>query len=229
MTMIDNPSEWRARIKDAYDANIESFDHFQKGIRNLFEARSMSQSVHSIRHRLKDFDHLIKKIERKNIEDAARPIEDRKGQITHENLFSRVTDIAGVRVLHLHFSQFKNIHEFIQKKIATDELLLVEPPKAYTWDLESGQYFQALGLEPETKESYYTSIHYVFRPNAKSPATCEVQVRTLLEEVWGEVDHTMNYPQPTVDENCRNQIRILARLVGAGTHLADLIMRQRSG
>jgi len=68
----------------------------------------------------------------------------------------------------------------------------------------------------------------------KSPRTqirgllwsCEVQVRTLLEEVWGEVDHTMNYPVPTADEHCREQIRVLARLVGAGTHLADSIMRR---
>lgn len=74
--------------------------------------------------------------------------------------------------------------------------------------------------------SYYTSIHYVLRPNSRNPATCEVQVRTLLEEVWGEVDHTMNYPTANLDPHCKEQIRVLARLVGAGTHLADSIMRR---
>lgn len=215
-----------AQIVDLYEANIESFDLFQKQIRNIFEGKSLAPYVHSIRHRLKDLDHLLDKVERKNSEDAALPKRQRKGAITHKNLFTRVTDIAGIRVLHLHFTQFEQIHAAILKKVQDGDFTLVEEPKAYTWDPESEQYFERLGLALELKASFYTSIHYVFRANSRNPATCEVQVRTLLEEVWGEVDHTMNYPTPTTDEHCREQIRVLARLVGAGTHLADAIMRR---
>lgn len=213
-------------LLNAYEENLESFELFHKHVRNFFEGRSLSKHVHSVRHRLKDVDHLLDKIERKNIEDAALPPEKQKGPITHKNLFSRVTDIAGVRVLHLHISQFGSIHKALMAKVDEDEFTLFETPKAYTWDPESGNYFQGLGLQKELKDSFYTSIHYVLRPNSKSLATCEVQVRTLLEEVWGEVDHTMNYPSPTQDAHCREQIRVLARLVGAGTHLADSIMRR---
>lgn len=215
-----------AQILMAYEDNSEAFELFQKHVRNFFESRSLSKYVHSVRHRMKNADHLLEKIERKNLEDAAVPPDERKGEITAGNVFSRITDIAGVRVLHLHISQFGLIHQALMAKVDEGEFTLFEEPKAYTWDPESGDYFQGLGLQRELKDSYYTSIHYVLRPNSKSLATCEVQVRTLLEEVWGEVDHSMNYPNPTHDQHCREQIRILARLVGAGTHLADSIMRR---
>lgn len=214
------------KIVETYKKNIESFDLFQKHVINFFESSSLKPFVHSIRHRLKDIDHLLEKIERKNAEDAKLDVQIQKGPITSDNVFSRVTDIAGIRVLHLHISQFKNIHGALMSKVDEGEFTLVEEPKAYTWDLDSSVYFGSLGLVREVKESYYTSIHYVLRPNSRSPATCEVQVRTLLEEVWGEVDHTMNYPNPTTDQHCKEQIRVLARLVGAGTHLADSIMRR---
>ena len=213
-------------IIQAYEDNLESFEHFHKTVRSFFETRSLAKHVHSVRHRLKDIDHLLEKIERKNREDAALPEADRKGAISADNLFSRVTDIAGVRALHLHFSQFEYIHQSLMAKVEEGEFVLFECPKAYTWYPQSGAYLQRLGLRQETKENYYTSIHYVLRPNSKSVATCEVQVRTLLEEVWGEVDHTMNYPVPTKDPHCLEQILVLARLVGAGTHLADSIMRR---
>lgn len=225
-------SDLRTRNADllhAFQEHLESFELFQKHVRNFFESRSLSRYVHSVRHRLKDVDHILEKIERKNSEDAALDPSLRKGPITAENLFTRITDIAGIRVLHLHISQFEHIHRALITKVDEGEFTLFEEPKAYTWDPESGKYFQSLGLMQELKESYYTSIHYVLRPNSRSQATCEIQVRTLLEEVWGEVDHAMNYPIPTSDAYCKEQIRVLARLVGAGTHLADSIMRRYGG
>ena len=219
----------RQRYEDilrAYQENLESFELFHKRIKDFFESRSLSDYVHSVRYRLKNLDHLLEKIDRKNAADAALPADQQRGPITPENLFSRVTDIAGIRVLHLHLSQFEHIHNAILAKVEEEEFVLFEEPKAYTWDNDSGRYFDSLGVAREVKESFYTSIHYVLKPNSRSQATCEVQVRTLLEEVWGEVDHTMNYPFKSADEQCCEQIRILARLVGAGSHLADSIMRR---
>lgn len=213
-------------ILKTYEKNVEAFELFQKHVKNFFESRSLSKYVHSVRYRIKDVDHLLEKIERKNNKDEELPEEEQKGLINADNIFTRVTDIAGIRVLHLHISEFEHIHRAIMEKIEDEEFTLYEDPKAYTWDPESGRYFESLGLKRELKESYYTSIHYVLRPNSRSHATCEVQIRTLLEEVWGEIDHTMNYPEPSTDPHCKEQIRVLARLVGAGTHLADSIMRR---
>lgn len=213
-------------ILRAYQENLESFELFYKRVKDFFESRSLSEHVHSVRHRLKDLDHLLEKIDRKNAADAALPDDQQRGPITPDNMFSRITDIAGIRVLHLHLSQFEHIHRAILAKVEEEEFILFEEPMAYTWDIDSGRFFDRLGVKREVRESFYTSIHYVLKPNSRSQATCEVQVRTLLEEVWGEVDHTMNYPVQSADDQCCEQIRILARLVGAGSHLADSIMRR---
>lgn len=209
-----------------YDENFDSIELFHKTVRSFFEARALKGVVHSIRHRLKDPDHLLEKIDRKNIEDLQKSEPERRGEINKDNFFDRITDIAGVRVLHLYLTQFENIHNAIMHKVDDGDFILFEEPKAYTWDPDSKKFFNSLGINTEQKDSFYTSIHYVLKPNSRSKATCEVQVRTLLEEVWGEVDHTMNYPTPITDEQCREQIRILARLVSAGSHLADSIMKR---
>jgi putative GTP pyrophosphokinase len=221
--------EIKERYKDVlevYDQNLDSLEYFYKKVRIFFEARSLKNVVHSIRYRLKDVDHLIAKVERKNREDEQKPKEEQLGPINGDNLFSRITDMAGVRVLHLHQEQFETIHKEIMNNVDDGDFCLFEDPKAYTWDPDSDKFFNSLGIKTQQKDSFYTSIHYVLKPNESSPITCEVQVRTLLEEVWGEIDHTMNYPSPVEDEQCKENIRVLARIVSAGSHLADSIMRR---
>lgn len=169
--------------------------------------------IHSIKSRVKDAGHLHKKLERKWVES---------GPFTPDNLFDRITDLAGVRVLHLHQTQFPLIHARIMKKVDSGDWRLSEPPVAYSWDPDAKSFYENLGLTVDIKESYYTSIHYLIRsPNPKSIVCCELQVRTLFEEIWGEIDHAINYPERIDNLACREQIKVLARLVSTGTRLAD--------
>jgi hypothetical protein len=101
----------------------------------------------------------------------------------------------------------------------------VEPPKAYTWDPETERFFRSLDIHCEQKESFYTSIHYVVKERKEDKFTCEIQVRTLFEEIWGEIDHSINYPNPIDSVACREQLRVLSKLVSTGTKLADSIFR----
>ena len=200
-----------------------SIDHFRKGTVEFFIGENPDliqpqRVVHSVKSRMKDIDRLREKIQRKSLEDP----------ITSENIFDRITDIAGVRVLHLYQAQFPQIHKAITKKVVEKEWAFPEDPKAYTWDPESKKFFQNQGLKVELKESLYTSIHYVIKPRLDSHVSCEIQVRTLFEEIWGEIDHLINYPEPTDSVACREQIGVLARLVGAGSRLADSIWRTYS-
>ena len=178
--------------------------------------RSQPPVVHSVKARFKSTERLKDKIRRKSTTDP----------ITSENVFERVTDLVGVRVLHLHQAQFPTIHEAILDKInVKKDWVLGEPVKAYTWDPESTSFFQTMGIGSELKDSFYTSVHYLVRPQTDSHLCCEIQVRTLFEEIWGEIDHMLNYPEPTRISSCHEQIRVLAKLVGAGGRLVDSIVR----
>lgn len=135
--------------------------------------------------------------------------------------------MIGVRVLYLYQDQFQLIHNELLKKVdETKDWMFVEAPKAYTWDPETREYFEKLNIHTEVRDTYYTSVHYVIKPNNElSNITCEIQVRTLFEEIWGEIDHTINYPHQTEIIACKEQLRVLAKLVSTGTRLADSIFR----
>lgn len=179
---------------------------------------ALKSIVHSVKSRMKDPEHLKDKIQRKL----------KSGKIIDENnLFTVVNDLIGVRVLYLYQDQFQLIHNELLKKVdETKDWMFVEAPKAYTWDPETREYFEKLNIHTEVRDTYYTSVHYVIKPNNElSNITCEIQVRTLFEEIWGEIDHTINYPHPTEIIACKEQLRVLAKLVSTGTRLADSIFR----
>lgn len=201
-----------------YESRRDEFDLFRRQVADYFlVAKRFSAGslplIHSIKSRLKDVDHLREKIIRK--------WED--GPITKDTLFSRVTDLAGVRVIHLYSQQFRDIHTAIDDHVKQGYWFLNEPPVAYSWDPEATAFFNSLGLNAQTRESYYTSIHYVVRPQKNSDLSCEIQVRTLFEEAWGEIDHALNYPTKTDVLACKEQLRVLAKLASTGTRLADSI------
>src|SRR5262245_3672098 len=127
-----------------------------------------------------------------------------------DNFFDEINDFCGVRALHLSLSDFIVIHSAIDKHVKDAHWCYAEEPKAYTWDPEYKEYFDSCGVGTEIKESFYTSVHYVVKPNADTFVTCEIQVRSLFEEIWGEVDHQLNYPIPTPDVSCREQLKVLA-------------------
>ncbi len=208
-------------IIDAYLADRHLLERFMNGVVDTFRLeptlnRYGEPIIHTIKNRLKDPEHLKDKISRKwNAEDP----------ITPDNLLSRVNDLAGVRILHLYQDQFPLIHNHIQKQVDAGDWYFNETPVAYSWDPESRDFFSDLGLEAKIRDTYYTSIHYLVKPKRDSNICCEVQVRTLFEEIWGEIDHTINYPHPTQNKACREQLRVLSKLVSTGTRLADAIFR----
>ncbi|MBP7064679.1 hypothetical protein [Ferrovibrio sp.] len=175
-----------------------------------------AEVVHSYKSRIKNREHLRDKIIRK--------IKNGKN-INGENIFREITDLAGVRVMHLFQEHFGKIDSVIRSKLSAGDWVLDEKPKAYTWDPEAAEFFGAYELEIIQKPTSYTSVHYLIRPRSDSPLCCEVQVRTLFEEIWGEVDHQINYPVATSDLACKEQIKVLSKIVGAGSRLLDSLNR----
>ena len=209
-------------IIDEYRSKQFEFEQFLSSVLTFFEKHpDLNEKhfpiIHSIKSRMKDPEHLKDKLERKNADSR---------EITKDNLFSKVTDLIGVRVLHLHQEQFTHINLAIQKKIDGGDWIFKEVPKALTWDPESKAFYEKLDITTELRETLYTSIHYVIQPNnPKAFVTCEIQVRTLFEEIWGEIDHAINYPHKTDSVACKEQLRVLAKLASTGTRLADSIFR----
>lgn len=204
-----------------YDAVLHDLSIFMEGVvkyigKHPALVKSDNRIVHSYKSRLKDRDHLLKKIVRKAEEGKI---------IDATNLFAEVTDLAGVRILHLFQENFSAIDGVIRHKVADGDWVFAERPRAYTWDPEAVVFFRQFDLDVSEKPTSYTSVHYLVRPRLDSPLCCEIQVRTLFEEIWGEVDHQINYPTPSNNIACQEQIKVLSKIVGAGSRLLDSLRR----
>jgi ppGpp synthetase/RelA/SpoT-type nucleotidyltranferase len=186
----------------------------------LRESAELSPHVHSFKSRMKEPEHLREKLVRKMTSSRSG---GEQFDIDPGNLLLKVTDLAGIRILHLYTRQIREIDGVLKEILREQQYGLREGPFARTWDDESRAFFKECGIKTEVSPTLYTSVHYIVESASRTLVTCEIQVRTLMEEVWGEVDHLINYPVPTQSLACREQLKVLARVTSSATRLVDSI------
>jgi putative GTP pyrophosphokinase len=171
--------------------------------------------VHSTRQRIKDPCHVLAKIVRKSSESKTRPITD-------ANYRRRVTDLVGVRALHLFKGDWIQIHEFVR-----DTWDLAEQPVA---NVRTGDdktliaAFKKRGLSVREHPAGYRSVHYLATtsPSRKSHLV-EIQVRTIFEEAWSEIDHRIRYPNKGNVLLLNSFLDIFNRLSGSADEMGTFI------
>lgn len=113
----------RSRIDEAvqhFVANQSLFESFAQALLAYFQNDPvLAPYIHFIKYRLKDPQNLRKKLIRKA----------RQGDIIDKsNLFARITDLAGIQIIHLHTSQMKAMHQAILAVLEEQQLRLVRSP-----------------------------------------------------------------------------------------------------
>lgn len=212
-------------IVASYVTRKELAERLSDNLSTLFHSDRLAPLVHSIKARAKDPDSLKDKLQRKMKESL-----DNKEMfhVTPENLFETINDLAGVRLLHLHTTQFEVINRVVLELLSEEAYKVTEGPIARVWDDEYKAVFNKMDVQTVESKRMYTSVHYVIETGAKTnKRTAEIQVRTLAEELWGEVDHTINYPHQCEVPSCVEQIKVLARLTSSCTRLVDSIFFSR--
>jgi ppGpp synthetase/RelA/SpoT-type nucleotidyltranferase len=184
-------------------------DELRSAGRYFWERLQAIPCVHSVRIRVKHPDHLIAKLIRKKLDDPtlAFTID------TYEEL---ITDLIALRALHRFKDEWSEIHEFV---ISNWQRL--EPIVAYVreGDEETDQFKQA-GCDVKKHDHGYRSIHYLLK---SQPANClhrvELQVRTIFEEAWSEIDHVLRYPRQSFDPTLTAYLVTFNRLCGLGDEM----------
>lgn len=172
--------------------------------------QDMSTPIHSLRCRRKDPKHLIEKIIRKRGKEQSAKYTG----INVSNYREIVRDLIGARILVLAKEEWENVFKDMIRIFPESEQVgkvMAEPPVAYTRYGDRDIFKEKIRTEHTNKG--YRSQHYVVKFKGYY---CEIQVRTLSEEVYGEVDHKVKYPY-------RDDNRFLIRYTNTLSQLLDSV------
>ncbi len=173
--------------------------------------------VHSVRFRVKDTDHLLAKIIRKRVEGIGK-----YADIGPLNYQGKITDLVGVRALHLFKEDLFRIDRSIRDAWELEET----PPVAYVRGGDFGEKLKDAGFDVKAHKAGYRSVHYIVSTSpGRQKILAEVQVRTIFEEGWAEIDHTVKYPNFSDDESVVEFLGIFNRLAGAADEMGSFVRR----
>jgi len=172
--------------------------------------------IHSVKSRVKDPVHLIVKIIRKTSDRKAKHGEDFQFNVL--NYKEEVTDLIGVRAIHIFKEDWEDIHNYITSTWKVVEIT------ANVREGDDTQRFEELNIQIQSRKSGYRSVHYLiefFPTNQKVIA--EIQVRTIFEEGYGEIDHQLRYSHDQIPEVLALNLLLLNRIVGSSDEMASFI------
>ena len=199
---------WDALV-EIYEDFLDRREEYEDAAKGTADRLRRLKPVHSIRLRAKDADGVLNKIIRKYA--------DRN--LSKENYRDTVTDLAGVRALHLYREDWPEIHEFI-----TTKWPLAERPTAFIRDGDDRTLYEERECTTEISPRGYRSVHYLIEtfPTIQRQIV-EVQVRTLFAEGWGEIDHGVAYPNNTMDTILEPYFRLFNRVAGLADEMATVL------
>ena len=180
----------------------------------LAEQLRRAPSVHSVRWRVKDPINLVAKIIRKS-EEKGLPI-------TSANYTAHVTDRIGLRALHLFKNDWTAIHDFICATWARHE----KPTANYREGDPANtlKLFEDRGCTLRKHPDGYRSVHYLVRTSpTMTELLAEVQVRTVFEEGWSEIDHRLRYPHNRGDHLLSHLLVLFNRIAGSADEMGTFI------
>lgn len=154
-----------------------------------------------------------------------------------------ITDYAGIRVLCLFEKDISKVHKYIINTIKQENYKLKDF-KIYNWTDEisiklmmdyTNKHFRNLKIVPGKKPSGYKSLHYIIyiQYGKKRNYPIEIQLRTLLQDVWGELEHNLSYKKGSIHPHIKKSFLLLAKDLEANdmllTHLREISEKEHCG
>ena len=156
---------------------------------------SPKESLHTVIYRIKDELRLIEKIDAQN-----NSLEAGDSPISEKNYKARVGDLLGVRIICLRLSDVVKVEAYL--RLLSEEKILCftkEPEKKRSFILPVNPG-ESISGGIDRRYSGYSSIHFQVKlgensdaPSGLEKLQAEFQLRTILEEAWGEIDHKYRY------------------------------------
>jgi ppGpp synthetase/RelA/SpoT-type nucleotidyltranferase len=156
-------------VRDLYSSYADS-------IKSILESALKKGTIHTIQARAKDFSSFAVK---------ASKIDEQTGDLKYQHPIEEITDIAGIRVITYVPQGIKEVEDVIRQEFDVEERLDKDAEL-----LGSGQigyksiHFLIKLKEPRVKSTEYSRYQLL---------TAEIQVRTILQHAWAEMEHDIQY------------------------------------
>ena len=187
----------KSRVLCEYDTRCTLYRSFALTVKQLLEELIKTESIsyNAATCRLKDRDSLDKKIDRK--QDKYRSLDE-------------LTDIAGVRIITYYSDDIDKVARIVENEFEVDHENSIDKGKS---------------LEPD--RFGYCSVHYVVKMSAErlklreykayDGLKCEIQIRTVLQHAWAEIEHDLGYKsEKAIPRDIRRSFSRLAGLLEIG-------------
>ncbi|QIW10401.1 RelA/SpoT domain-containing protein [Francisella sp. LA112445] len=200
------------KLSEIISDYLSRIDDFKSTASYLANTLQQCDNVHSVRWRVKDASHLLKKIVRKKKEGNKK-----YADISVKNYLKIITDLIGIRALHLFKNEWEDIYHYVNQKYETHEKIVY---------IRKGDNEVAEHKDCEVKEHPigYRSTHYVIKAKPlKEEIFCEIQVRTIFEEGWSEIDHRVRYPDFSDDKSILHFLTVFNRFAGSADEMASFL------
>ena len=209
---FDFESHGKSAVEE-FTRKRDLYEHFAWAVRDILadaiEPRGLK--VNEIQCRAKEIKSLGKK--------AITPSEQNPEEPKYKNPMSDITDLAGVRVITFFPSTVQTVCQLIQEEFEVIEQV------DHT---ASAEREQRLG---------YLSVHYLVRlgSNRKKLAeykkfdglTAEIQVRTVLQHAWAEIEHDIRYKSTsTIPQAISRRFMTLAGLLEIADREFEAIQKE---
>lgn len=153
-----------------YDENKKTYERFSCEMSDIIKKILESRNIpfQSISHRLKDKESYLKKCEK------------------YSNPTDEIMDVSGIRIIAYTNQDVKRICEIIKDEFDVDEKNSINKADKLKID-EVGYlsvHFIALMKNNRIELAEYANFKGI---------KCEIQVRTLLQHAWAEIEHDRNY------------------------------------
>jgi len=174
------------------------------------------KKIHFVKSRVKESERLIEKIIRKTPERKEANSLD--FQFTVDNYKEEITDLIGIRAIHIFKEDWEDIHCFISSTWKIIEIT------ANVREGDDTQRFEELNIKINSRKSGYRSVHYLieFFPTSQK-VIAEIQVRTIFEEGYGEIDHQLRYSHKKIPAILASNLLLFNRIAGSSDEMASFI------
>lgn len=213
--LIKNYIDWN-EIEKIYEDFIVYRKSYETQAELIATILRNHPKVHSVKTRVKDPEHLIEKIIRKVGDRREKYGEE--FNFTVDNYKNEITDLLGIRVIHIFKEDWEEIHSFITRMWRVLEIV------SNVREGDNTKKFEELGIEVCSRLSGYRSVHYIIESYPTTQKImAEIQVRTIFEEGYGEIDHQLRYSHKQIPEVLAQNLMLLNRIAGSSDEMASLI------